>query len=101
MFRLTFCTARQNNIPGTVPSEIEHLQKLAEDYEEIKNERCALSVREKEAKTAVETYMIGKDIREYRVNSKTRFVIEEGEKHLKIVKAKSKDEDGDESESEE
>jgi len=84
---------RQKKIPGVLPKRIEKLETLAEDYEEIKNERCEMTRKEVTAKKAVEGYMIEEKIKEYSVNSTTTFVIEEGEKHLKIVKSKMKESD--------
>lgn len=84
---------RQKNIPGVVAPEVEGLQSLAEDYNEIKNERCSLSQKEREAKQAVRDYMVEHGINSYRVNETTSFVIEEGEKKLKIVRSKSEADD--------
>lgn len=83
---------KQKVLPGVLPPKVEKLDELAQDYEEIKNERCALSAKEREAKQKVETYMISNKISNYRVNANTSFFIEE-EKHLKIMKSKSESED--------
>ena len=78
---------RQNFIPATVPPRIVQLDKMAQEYESVKNDRVAIQSEEKKRKAEVERYMIENDIKHYRLNRNTVLVIED-QKQLKLIKQK-------------
>lgn len=86
----------QTVLPGMKEKRIAQLQKLGEKWKAIMMERVDMSTREKKAKEAVEKYMLSETIEEYRLDDDRVFTIEEGEKHLVVVKSKRKKDAQDE-----
>ncbi|MGH1344365.1 MAG: hypothetical protein ACRBN8_22590 [Nannocystales bacterium] len=57
--------ARQSAIPGTKPKRDPKLEKLAEAYENARDERIGWGVTEKAAKTKLTEYMVGAKLKAY------------------------------------
>lgn len=90
---------KQGELPGMKPAKIKKLQDLGDDWKETMLERVSLGADEAKKKKAIEEYMIENTISEYALDDRRTFIIEKGEKKLKVVKIKTKKSDEPEGDS--